>query len=71
MPGATLSCQVYLITLKITFIKTEECFCMFIGGIDAHTHLNMPFMGTRTADDFYTGTKAAIAGGTTMISKLE
>ncbi len=37
------------------------------GGIDPHTHLDVTFMGTVTADDFEWGTKAALLGGTTMV----
>jgi len=37
------------------------------GGIDPHTHMQLPFMGTVTSEDFETGTAAGLAGGTTMI----
>ena len=37
------------------------------GGIDPHTHMQLPFMGTVASEDFYTGTAAGLAGGTTCI----
>ncbi len=37
------------------------------GGIDPHVHLAMPFMGTYSSDDYETGTRAALYGGTTMV----
>src|SRR6059036_1303722 len=37
------------------------------GGIDPHTHMELPFGGTQSSDDFRTGTTAAAHGGTTTI----
>jgi dihydropyrimidinase len=47
-------------------IDARGCFVM-PGGIDVHTHLDMPFGGTTSADDFESGTIAAAFGGTTSL----
>jgi dihydropyrimidinase len=47
-------------------IDAGGCYVM-PGGIDPHTHMQLPMMGTVMADDFFTGTAAAAAGGTTTI----
>ncbi len=47
-------------------IEADGCFVM-PGGIDPHTHMELPFMGTVASEDFFTGTAAGFAGGTTMI----
>src|SRR5271169_6426613 len=49
--------------------KTIDARGMLVmpGGIDVHTHLDMPFGGTKSTDDFETGTIAAAYGGTTTL----
>ncbi len=42
------------------------CYVM-PGGIDPHTHMELPFMGTVASEDFFSGTTAGMVGGTTMI----
>ncbi len=42
-------------------LDATGCYVM-PGGIDPHTHLEMPFMGTYSSDDFDSGTRAALAG---------
>jgi len=37
------------------------------GGIDPHVHLEMPFMGTSSSDNYESGTRAALHGGTTLV----
>ncbi|AEQ52269.1 dihydropyrimidinase [Pelagibacterium halotolerans] len=49
-----------------TVLDASGCYVM-PGGIDPHVHLEMPFMGTYSSDDFESGTRAALAGGTTMV----
>ena len=47
-------------------VEAGGCYVM-PGGIDPHTHMELPFMGTVASEDFFTGTTAGFAGGTTMI----
>ena len=47
-------------------LDASDCFVM-PGGVDPHTHLDMPFMGTNSADNYESGAKAALSGGTTMV----
>jgi len=47
-------------------LDATGCYVM-PGGIDPHTHMEMPFMGTYSSDNFETGTRAGLSGGTTMV----
>ncbi len=53
--------------LKADEVIDAEGAYVIPGGIDPHTHLEMPFMGTTAAETFESGTFAAAAGGTTML----
>jgi dihydropyrimidinase len=47
-------------------VDAGGCYVM-PGGIDPHTHMELPFMGTVASEDFFTGTAAGLAGGNTLI----
>ena len=49
-----------------TVVDVEHCL-LFPGFIDAHTHFDLDVAGTTTADAFYTGSRAALRGGTTTV----
>src|SRR5438093_174616 len=56
-------------SLDIAADKTIDATGKYVlpGGIDVHTHMDMPFGGSKSSDDFETGTRAAAFGGTTCI----
>jgi dihydropyrimidinase len=64
--GVVSAIGLNLSSLGAEIIDAKGCF-VFPGGIDPHTHLDMPFGGTVTKDDFETGTIAAAYGGTTTV----
>jgi dihydropyrimidinase len=55
--------------LPIDDVERVDCSGRLLlpGGVDVHTHLDSPMMGTTTSDDFETGTRAAACGGTTTL----
>jgi dihydropyrimidinase len=65
LPGSTLL-GVDLASAVDTVVEAAGKY-VIPGGIDAHTHMSMPFGGTTASDDFETGTRAAAWGGTTTI----
>ena len=52
--------------LGVDVVDAGGCYVM-PGGIDPHTHMQLPFMGTVASEDFFSGTTAGAVGGTTMI----
>ena len=52
--------------LGVDVVDAGGCYVM-PGGIDPHTHMELPFMGTVASEDFFSGTTAGAVGGTTMI----
>jgi len=55
------------LTTHAEYIIDAEGMLVIPGGIDPHVHLDMPFMGTYSSDNYETGTKAALFGGTTTV----
>lgn len=64
-PGSTILGSNLSSTVDVVVDATGKY--VFPGGIDAHTHMEMPFGGTVASDSFETGTRAAAWGGTTTI----
>ena len=55
------------IDVKAKHTIDADGLIVFPGGIDPHVHLDMPFMGTFSSDNYESGTRAALHGGTTMV----
>ena len=65
--GETISAIGKNLNVKAEQTIDAKGLMVFPGGIDPHVHLDMPFMGTYSSDNYETGTRAALFGGTTMV----
>lgn len=65
--GETVSAIGKNLNMKADQVIDASGKLVFPGGIDPHVHLDMPFMGTYSSDNYETGTRAALFGGTTMV----
>ena len=65
--GETISTIGKNINIKADTVIDAAGKLVMPGGIDPHVHLDMPFMGTYSSDNYETGTRAALYGGTTMV----
>src|SRR6266536_1398363 len=65
--GENNSCIGKNLSMKAEQVIDAKGKLIFPGGIDPHVHLDMPFMGTYSSDNYETGTRAALFGGTTMV----
>jgi dihydropyrimidinase len=65
--GETVSVIGKNLTMKADQVIDAKGKLVMPGGVDPHVHLDMPFMGTYSSDDYETGTRAALHGGTTTV----
>ena len=65
--GETISAIGKNLNMKADQVLDAGGKLIFPGGIDPHVHLDMPFMGTYSSDNYETGTRAALFGGTTTV----
>jgi dihydropyrimidinase len=65
--GETISAIGINLNVKADKVIDASGMLVFPGGIDPHVHLDMPFMGTYSSDNYETGTRSALYGGTTMV----
>jgi dihydropyrimidinase len=65
--GETISAVGKNLNVQANQVLDASGKLVFPGGIDPHVHLDMPFMGTSSSDNYETGTRAALFGGTTTV----